>query len=130
VPVFNTGPLRIEMSARDANPDEISRLLYSLRDSANRAAVRANPEDYYQRFAVGADGMSLLLNRDWQGLVDVGITIYLLTKLGAALGVSLLQMGAAMRGMSDDDFQRFIEQQNECNRSLAVLPAGAAPEKT
>lgn len=117
------------MSARDTNPYEISRLLYSLRDPANREAVRTDPEAYYRRFAIGAGGMRLLLERDWQGLVDAGVTVYLLTKLGAALGVSLLQMGAAMRGMSDEEFRRFIEEQNKRNRPLAVLPSGTQPEK-
>jgi len=117
------------MSARDANLYEISRLLYSLRDPVNREAVRTDPEAYYRRYAIDARGMHLLLNRDWQGLVDAGVTVYLLTKLGAALGVSLVEMGAAMRGMSDAEFRRFIEEQNRRNRLLAVLPGGTQPEK-
>jgi Aromatic-ring-opening dioxygenase LigAB, LigA subunit len=119
----------LKMSARDANPYEISRLLYSLRVPANREAVRTDPEAYYRRFAIGADGMRLLLDRDWQGLVDAGVSVYLLTKLGAALSVSLLQMGAAMRGINDGEFRRFIEEQNERNRPLAVLPSATEPEK-
>ena len=73
--------------------------------------------------------MRLLIECDWQGLVDAGVTVYLLTKLGAALGVSLPEMGAAMRGMSNEEFQRFIEGQNKCNRPLALLPDGTQPEK-
>jgi Aromatic-ring-opening dioxygenase LigAB, LigA subunit len=69
------------------------------------------------------------MNRDWQGLVDVGVTVYLLTKLGAALGVSLLEMGAAMRGMSNEEFRRFIEDQNQRNRPFAVLPGEMQPKK-
>jgi len=117
------------MSTHDANVYEISRLLYDLRNPANREAIRADPEAYFGRYAIGKRGMHLLMNRDWQGLVDTGVTVYLLTKLGAALGVSLLQMGAAMRGMSDEEFRRFIEEQNKRNRPLAVLPAGTRPEK-
>jgi gallate dioxygenase len=117
------------MSARDANVYEISRLLYDLRNPANREAFRADPQAYYQRYAIGDRGMRLLMDRDWQGLVDAGVTVYLLTKLGAALGVSLLEMGAAMRGMSNDEFQRFIDEQNKRNRALAVLPGETHPEK-
>ena len=119
----------IDMSASDANFYEISRLLYSLRDSANREALRADPEAYYRRYAIDAHGIRLLLNRDWQGLIDAGISVYLLTKLGAVLGVSLLQMGAAMRGMSDGEFRGFIEAQNLRNRPLAVLPSEGQPDK-
>ena len=117
------------MSARDASLYEISRLLYSLRDPANREALRTDPETYYRRYAIDAGGMRLLLNRDWQGLVDAGVTVYLLTKLGAALGVSLLEIGAAMRGMSDQEFRSFIEEQNQRNLPLAVLPSGTQPDK-
>jgi protocatechuate 4,5-dioxygenase alpha subunit len=117
------------MSTHHANVYEISRLLYDLRNPANREAIRADPQAYFARYAIGERGMDLLMNRDWQGLVDTGVTVYLLTKLGAALGVSLLQMGAAMRGMSDEEFRRFIEEQNKRNRPLALLPATTQPEK-
>ena len=117
------------MNAHDASLYEISRLLYDLRNPANREAVRADPQAYYRRYAIDDSGMRLLMNRDWQGLVDAGVTVYLLTKLGAALGVSLLEMGAAMREMSHEEFRRFIEEQNKRNRALAVLPGETQPEK-
>jgi len=117
------------MSVPDANLYEISRLLYDLRDPANREAVRADAEAYYRRYAIGERGIRLLMERDWQGLVDIGVTVYLLTKLGAALGVTLLEMGAAMRLMSSREFQLFIEKQNKRNRPMALLPDEAHPEK-
>ena len=117
------------MSAQDANVYEISRLLYDLRNPANREAFRADSYSYYQRYAIGDCGMRLLMDRDWQGLVDAGVTVYLLTKLGAVLGVSLLEMGAAMRGMSIDEFQRLIGEQNLRNRAFALLPGESQPEK-
>ena len=117
------------MSTPDANVYEISRLLYDLRNPANREAVRADPQAYFRRYAIDERGMRLLMDRDWQGLVDAGVTVYLLTKLGAALGVSLPEMGAAMRGMSNEEFRRFIEDQNKRNRPLALLPAETRSEK-
>ncbi|MGH7914653.1 MAG: hypothetical protein ACREPW_08390 [Candidatus Binataceae bacterium] len=117
------------MSTHDANLYEISRLLYDLRNSANRDAIRADAQAYYRRYAIGDHKMRLLMDRDWQGLVDAGVTVYLLTKLGAALGVSLLEMGATMRGMSIEEFQRFIGEQNKRNRALALLPGEAQPER-
>jgi protocatechuate 4,5-dioxygenase alpha subunit len=117
------------MSTHDANVYEISSLLYDLRNPVNREALRADPQAYYRRYAIGDRAMGLLMDRDWQGLVDAGVSVYLLTKLGAALGVSLLEMGAAMRGMSNEEFRRFIEEQNRRNRPLAVLPGATQPEK-
>src|SRR5262249_50686753 len=49
------------MKADDINTYEISRLLYSLREPANREAFRAGAEAYCRRFAPGARGMRLLL---------------------------------------------------------------------
>ncbi len=72
-----------EMSTHDANLYEISRLLYDLRNPANREAVRVDPLAYFARYAIGERGTHLLMNRDWQGLVDAGVTVYLLTKLWA-----------------------------------------------
>jgi protocatechuate 4,5-dioxygenase alpha subunit len=118
------------MSARDAKLPEISRLLYDLRIPANREAVRADPQAYYRRYAIDDRAMRLLMNRDWQGLVDAGVTVYLLTKLGAAVGVTLLEMGATMRGMSNEELRRFIEEQNRRNLPLAVLPGKSHREKT
>jgi protocatechuate 4,5-dioxygenase alpha chain len=117
------------MSVPDANLYEISRLLYDLRNPANREALRADAGAYYRRYAIGERGMQLLMDRDWQGLVDIGVTVYLLTKLGAASGVTLLEMGAAMRSMSNKEFQRFIEKENQRNRAMARLPDEMRPEK-
>jgi protocatechuate 4,5-dioxygenase alpha chain len=117
------------MSVPEANLYEISRLLYDLRNAANREALRADAEAYYRRYAIGERGMRLLMDRDWQGLIDIGVTVYLLTKLGAALGVTLLEMGAAMRSMSNKEFQLFIEKQNHRNRAMARLPDETHPEK-
>jgi len=117
------------MSTHDANLYEISRLLYDLRNPANREAVRTDPEAYFRRYAIDERSLRLLMDREWRGLADAGVTVYLLTKLGAALGVSLLEMGAAMRGMSNEEFRRFIDEQNKRNRALAVLPGKMQPEK-
>jgi protocatechuate 4,5-dioxygenase alpha subunit len=117
------------MNTQHTNVYEISRLLYDLRNPANREAIRTDPQAYYRRYAIGEHELGLLINRDWQGLVDAGVTVYLLTKLGAALGVSLLEMGAAMRGMSNEEFRRFIGEQNKRNRPLALLPDQTEPAK-
>ena len=117
------------MSAHDANLYEICRLLYDLRNPANREAVRADPRHTTGVTRSASRGMRLLMDRDWQGLVDAGVTVYLLTKLGAALGVSLLEMGAAMRGMSNEEFRRFIEEQNKRNRPLGAAARRDVPGK-
>ena len=100
---------------------EISRMLYSLRAPENREACRANPELYYRRYALSESEVQLLLRRDWQGLVDAKVSIYLLTKLAAVLNVDLLDIGAAMRRMPREDFLRLLKQQAEQNQQYALL---------
>ena len=38
--------------------------------------------------------------RDWAGMVDHGGSIYLLLKIAATVGQTLLQVGAQMRGLT------------------------------
>jgi hypothetical protein len=96
-------------------------MLYSLRTPGNREAYRANPELYYRHYELSESEVQLLLRRDWQGLVDAGVSIYLLTKLAATLSVDLLDVGASMRGMPREDFLRSLKEQAEQNRQYAIL---------
>jgi len=100
---------------------EVSRLLYGLREPVNREACWADPEAYYRHYDLSESELHLLLTRDWQGLVDAGVSIYLLTKLGATLGVDLLEIGASMRGMPREEFLRFVKEQGERNRKYAIF---------
>jgi protocatechuate 4,5-dioxygenase, alpha chain len=100
---------------------EVSRMLYSLRAPENRDACRTDPERYYRRYGLSDPEVELLLRRDWQGLVDAGVSIYLLTKLTAVLNVDLFDVGASMRGMPREDFLRLLRSQAEQNRRYAVL---------
>jgi Aromatic-ring-opening dioxygenase LigAB, LigA subunit len=89
---------------------EISRLLYNLRVPESRKACRADPETYYRQYDLTETELQLLLKPDWQGLVDAGVSIYLLTKLGATLNVNLLAVGASLRSMTKEEFLRFIKE--------------------
>jgi len=52
-----------------------------------------------------------------------GASVYTLTKLGAATGVSLLAMGAQMRGQSVDEFFAFLAEQNEAGTAYQLVPS-------
>jgi len=99
---------------------EISRMLYSLRDPTSRETCRANPEAYYRHFSLDEAELRLLLEHNWQGLVDAGVSIYLLTKLGATLDVDLLGVGASMRGMSRVEFLHLVKEQGERNQKYTI----------
>jgi len=82
----------------------INKLAISLTDEANRQAFKADERGYMQRFGLSEREMQLVEKRDWNGLVAAGGSIYLLIKIGGAIGQNLLQMGAAMRGETLEAF--------------------------
>lgn len=101
---------------------ELNRLMYDLREPASREAIRADLDAYLGRYDLEENEAQLVRDGNWQGLVDAGVSIYVLTKIGAALDVSLYEMGAGMRGMSMDEFWSFIAEQNARNESHIILP--------
>lgn len=101
---------------------ELNRLMYDLREPANRDAITSDLDGYLDRYDVTEDEKQLVRDGDWQGLVDVGVSVYVLTKIGAALGISLYEMGASMRGMTMDEFWQYIAEQNDKHSHHAILP--------
>ncbi len=91
------------------------------RPARNQEGSREYLRNQPARYDLFESERQLLLKPDWQGLVDAGVSIYLLTKLGATLNVDLLEVGASMRGMPREEFLRLIKEQGERNRKYAVL---------
>ena len=84
----------------------INKLAMSLTDQDNREAFKADERAYMRRFGLSEHEMELIARRDWNGLVAAGGSIYLLIKIGGSVGQNLLQMGAAMRGETLDEFMK------------------------
>ncbi|MNY64861.1 Gallate dioxygenase [compost metagenome] len=63
----------------------------------------------------------LLRRRDWRGLIQYGAIFFVLEKLAAVLGIPNLQVYAAMRGQSLEDFMKTRNQQ------VLYSVAGKAP---
>jgi len=62
----------------------------------------------------------MLLKLDWRALAEACVSIYVLTKLGAASNVEFLELEGAMRGMSKQQFVDFLKQQAQQNKSFAL----------
>ena len=84
----------------------INKLAMSLTDQDNREAFKADERAYMRRFGLSEQEMKLIAKRDWNGLVAAGGSIYLLIKIAGSVGQNLLQMGAAMRGETVDEFMK------------------------
>jgi protocatechuate 4,5-dioxygenase alpha subunit len=99
---------------------ELSRACYDLREESKRQQFRSAPEAYAACYILSEREREMLLKLDWRALADSGVSIYVLTKLGAASNVEFLELEGAMRGMSKQQFVEFLKKQAELNRSFAV----------
>jgi protocatechuate 4,5-dioxygenase alpha chain len=101
---------------------QLNRMMYDLRLEENRTALKADEDAYYRRYGLSDEIRRKLKARDWKALNEAGASIYVMTKLGAAVGVNLYQMGAQMKGMTWEEYQRFIAEQEERAAAHALLP--------
>jgi len=99
---------------------QLSRACYDLRDEARRQQFRSGPEAYAACYDLTAREREMLLKLDWSGLAEYGVSIYVLTKLGAASNVEFLELEGAMRKMSKQQFVDFLKQQAEQNKAFAL----------
>lgn len=85
----------VERSARGYN---INKMATSLSDPANRARFQADEDAYMRTFGMSDAEAALVRDRDWKGLMEAGASIYLLLKIGAAVGHALPQIGLHTSG--------------------------------
>ena len=82
----------------------INKLSASLTDPNNRETFLADEDAYCRQYGLSEHERQLIADRDWNGLVAAGGNIYVFLKIALALGISLIEVGAEMRGESVDDF--------------------------
>jgi protocatechuate 4,5-dioxygenase, alpha chain len=82
----------------------LNKLCGSLCDPANREAFKRDEEAFMARFQLTEEEKSLIRKRDFKGLIEHGMNIYAMLKIGSATGNSLYRMGAQMRGESYEQF--------------------------
>jgi protocatechuate 4,5-dioxygenase alpha subunit len=82
----------------------LNRFASSLANSENRKKFLGGDAAYMDGFGLTAQEQDMVRRRDWRAMVDHGGNIYLLLKIAATVGHTLLQMGAQMRGETLDQF--------------------------
>jgi len=82
----------------------LNKLCHTLCDPRNREAFKADEEAYMARFGLTEEEKDLVRTRNFRGLIESGLNIYWMLKLGSATGNSLYRMGAQMRGESYEAF--------------------------
>ena len=102
----------------------LNRALYDLREEANREAFKADRDAYLARYELSDEERSAVRELDWRRMNELGASVYVMTKLGAVVGVNLYQMGAHMRGLSFEQYLDFVREQEERAAPYALLPSG------
>ena len=75
----------------------LNKMAMSLIEPANRQAFVVDPAGYMRGHELDDAAIALVERRDWNGLIGAGGNVYLMLKIAGTLGVSLMDMGAAMR---------------------------------
>ena len=100
-PIPDTSIFDLRLSRRGRR---LNGMCEALSNAHEREAFKRDEEAFMTRFSLTEEEKDLVRKRDFKGLIEAGLNIYLMLKLGSATGNSLYRMGAQMRGESYDDF--------------------------
>ena len=101
VPIAGTSIFDLRASRRGYR---LNKMCGSLCSPANREEFKRDEEAYMTRLGLTDAEKALIRQRDFQGLIDAGMNIYSMLKIGSATGNGLYKMGAQMRGESYEEF--------------------------
>jgi protocatechuate 4,5-dioxygenase alpha subunit len=76
----------------------LNRMAMSLSDPVNRQRFCADEAAYMAEMGLGDTEQDIVRRRDWAGMIAQGGNIYLLLKVAATVGQSVLDMQKQMRG--------------------------------
>jgi gallate dioxygenase len=94
---------------RSVKAYRLNRFLHDLVHPANREAFRRDERAACEAAGLTAEEQGLVQRRDWRGMIHYGVIFFMLEKLGAVLGISNLEIYAAMRG---DSLEAFLATRN------------------
>lgn len=83
---------------RSSNSYTLNKMANSLGKADLRAAFQADEAGYMRGMGCSDAEIDLVRRRDWKGMMDHGASIYLLLKIGGAVGVPLPEIGAHTAG--------------------------------
>jgi protocatechuate 4,5-dioxygenase alpha subunit len=105
-PIADTSIFDLRLSQRGRR---LNKLCDSLCSPENREAFKRDEEAFMARFGLSETEKALIRKRDFQGMIDAGMNIYSMLKIGSATGNGLYKMGAQMRGES---YEQFLSTRN------------------
>lgn len=100
-PIADTSIFDLRLSRRGRR---LNRMCEALCSPAEREAFKRDEDAFMTRFSLTETEKQLVRKRDFEGLIEAGMNIYAMLKIGSATGHSLYRMGAQMRGESYEEF--------------------------
>jgi protocatechuate 4,5-dioxygenase alpha subunit len=100
-PIADTSIFDLRASRRGYR---LNRMCGSLCSPANREEFKRDEDAYMAKFGLSDEEKKLIRARDFAGMIDAGMNIYFMLKIGSVTGNSLYRMGAQMRGESYENF--------------------------
>lgn len=83
---------------RSARGYRLNRMANMLSSPEHRARFKADEAGYLREMGLPAEEIALVARRDWKAMMDHGASIYLLLKIGAVTGHSIVDIGAHTGG--------------------------------
>ncbi len=105
-PIPDTSIFDLRLSRRGKR---LNRMCAALCSPAERDAFKKDEEAFMERFSLNEQEKQLIRSRDFKGLIEAGMNIYAMLKIGSATGNSLYRMGAQMRG---ETYEEFLKTRN------------------
>ncbi|NIB38501.1 protocatechuate 3,4-dioxygenase [Pseudomaricurvus alkylphenolicus] len=83
----------------------LNRFAYSLHEANNREAYLKDPEGYMDSCGLSQWEKTRILEGDWKSLIEEGGgSVYMLLKMCAVTSAGLTDLGAQMRGETQEEF--------------------------
>jgi protocatechuate 4,5-dioxygenase, alpha chain len=86
----------------------LNKFCMSLNNPTNRELLRADPEQYLDRFALTPEQRQAVTNRDWLRMLELGGNIYYTYKLAAFDGMTFQQLASQQTGLTEDEYARMM----------------------
>ena len=89
---------------RSARSYQLNKMANTLSSPENRTLFQADEAAYMLGLGCSDAQIELVKRRDWKGMMEHGASIYLLLKIGAAVGAPLPEIGAHTAGLTLAEF--------------------------
>jgi protocatechuate 4,5-dioxygenase alpha chain len=86
----------------------LNKMCYSFNSAENREAYRKDPDAYCDLFHLTHEQRRALKHRNVAELIEAGGNIYYLAKWAGIYGITVQQIGAQERGISEDAFKEML----------------------